>query len=61
MIDQDIKTSADLEEKGYRWWHYGDYKIGCGGTHVSKSSEIGNVKVDYSHKKGKKTIKISLI
>ncbi len=59
--DQVIKTSADLEKKGYRWWHYGDYQIGCGGTHIARTSEIGNVKVDYSHKKGKKTIKISLI
>jgi alanyl-tRNA synthetase/misacylated tRNA(Ala) deacylase len=56
----DVKTFPDPEKKGFRWWECLGYKIPCGGTHVSNISEIGEVDIEYSKKKGQPTINIKL-
>ena len=57
----EVKTYPDGEKKGFRWWECLGYKIPCGGTHVKNLSEIGQVEIDYSKKKGKQTINIKLV
>lgn len=37
-----------------------NYKIPCGGIHIDKLNEIGNTKIDVTHKKKTITIKITL-
>lgn len=56
----EVKTYPDSEKKGFRWWECLGYKIPCGGTHIKNISEIGDVEIDFSKKKGKATINIKL-
>lgn len=55
-----VKTYPDLEKDNYRWWECMGYKIPCGGIHVDKLDEIGNVYIETSYKKKTITIKITL-
>ena len=55
-----VKTYPDLEKENYRWWECMNYHIPCGGVHVDRLGEIGNVTIEMSHKKKAITIKISL-
>ncbi|MCL2439260.1 MAG: hypothetical protein FWD15_01985 [Alphaproteobacteria bacterium] len=63
-----IKTDAavitypeeNAEREGFRWWECCGNKIPCGGLHVDKLNEIGDVKIDVSNKKGKISFKFSL-
>jgi Ser-tRNA(Ala) deacylase AlaX len=55
-----VTTYADPDKKGFRWWECLGFKIPCGGTHVSNLSEIGDVDIEYSKKKGQPTINIKL-
>ena len=57
----EVKTYTDAEKEGFRWWECLGFKIPCGGTHVANISEIGEVGVTYSQKKGKSTVNISLV
>ncbi|MFH1564894.1 MAG: alanine--tRNA ligase-related protein [bacterium] len=56
----EVTTYPDAEKAGFRWWECLGYKIPCGGTHVKDISEIGEVSIKYSTKKGKPTVKITL-
>lgn len=56
----DVKTYPDPTRAGFRWWECLGFKIPCGGTHVANISEIGNVSISYSTKKGNPTINISI-
>lgn len=58
----EIKTYPDTNasKAGFRWWECLGYKIPCGGTHILNSSEIGNIDIQYSSKKGKPTVKFFL-
>lgn len=58
--DSEVHTFPDAEKNGYRWWQCEDYKLPCGGIHVSKLSDIGDVKIIISKKKGHITIKFVL-
>ncbi len=41
-----IETYEDEIEKGKRWWEIpGKWKMPCGGTHVKKTSEIGEIEL----------------
>ncbi|MDR1392210.1 MAG: hypothetical protein LBJ09_03360 [Clostridiales bacterium] len=56
----EVKTYPDANKKGFRWWEFDKNKIPCGGIHVSKLSEIGDIKIDTSTKKSKINIKFTL-
>lgn len=58
--DNKVITYKDSEKENYRWWECMNYKIPCGGIHVDKLSDIGNVKIETKHKKGIVTINILL-
>ncbi len=60
QTDNEVITYPDVEKEHYRYWQCMNYKIPCGGIHISKLSEIGKVKIETSHKKKTITIKISL-
>lgn len=57
----EVTTYPDAEKVSFRWWECLGYKIPCGGTHVKDISEIGEVNIKYSAKKGKPTVKITLV
>lgn len=57
--DNQVKTYPDLEKEHYRWWECMNYKVPCGGVHVDKLSEIGNVNIETYHKKKVITIKFT--
>ena len=59
--DIPVYTYPDSEKEGYRWWECMGYKIPCGGLHVNNLNEIGNIKITISAKKGKITIKFTLV
>lgn len=56
-----VVTYPDLEKDNYRYWECMNYKIPCGGIHIDTLNEVGNVKVEVSHKKKAITVKILLI
>lgn len=56
-----VENYPDEEKEGYRWWEVDGYKIPCGGTHIKNMNEIGKVEISYSEKKGKQTIRFSLV
>lgn len=58
--DLDVKTYPDEQKKGYRWWECDGYRIPCGGVHIHKLNEIGNVDISFSTKKRKITVKFTL-
>ncbi|GHU85202.1 serine-tRNA(Ala) deacylase AlaX [Clostridia bacterium] len=56
----EVKTYA---EKGmdFRWWECMGHKIPCGGIHVDNLTEVGDVDITFSNKKGNITVKFALI
>ena len=60
--DLEIKTYFDENEPGKRWWEIpGLYKMPCGGTHVKRTSEIGEIKLKRKNiGAGKERIEITL-
>lgn len=64
IVEQDleVKTYDDQEEAGKRWWEIpGKYKMPCGGTHVARTSEIGEIKLKRENiGAGKERIEITL-
>lgn len=58
--DAEVLTYPNKEKEGYRWWECLNYKIPCGGIHVSNLKEIENVSIKVSSKRGFVTIKLTL-
>jgi len=57
----EVKTYEDPDEPGRRVWECGEWKIPCGGTHVSNTKEIGKIKLKRKNiGKGKERIEITL-
>ncbi|MDD2655942.1 MAG: alanyl-tRNA editing protein [Candidatus ainarchaeum sp.] len=57
----EIKTYADAENPGRRWWELGEWKCPCGGTHLKDLKEIGALKLKRKNLgKGKERIEITL-
>ncbi len=46
--NQEIHINTD--EKGYRHWRCDEIQMGCGGTHVKNTSEIGPVSIAFEDK-----------
>ena len=60
-LDTPIRTFPDEKNPGKWWWECGDWKIPCGGTHVSSAREIGPVKLKRRNiGAGKERIEITL-
>ena len=57
----EVTTRDDETREGFRWWDCLGYSIPCGGTHLRNISEIGNVDILYSQKKGKPKVTIRLV
>lgn len=55
-----IQRHPDAEKVNFWWWECLSYKIPCGGTHVRDVSELGDIAIQYSTKKGKPNVKITL-
>ena len=56
-----VETYPEPDKPGFRWWSCLEFKIPCGGTHVADISEIGQVEVKFSKKRGKPTINITCL
>lgn len=56
-----VTTREDETRESFRWWDCLGYSIPCGGTHLRDVSEIGNVDVSFSQKKGKPKVTIRLL
>lgn len=39
-----VETKPDDKNPDLRWWHCGEWKMPCGGTHVKSTKEIGKLK-----------------
>ncbi len=58
--DIEVVTYADEQNENFRYWKGLDTVIPCGGIHVDKLSEIGEVSIEVNHKKKAVSIKIAL-
>lgn len=56
----EVITCDDDSTEGMRWWECRGFRIPCGGTHIKDISEIGQVDISISIKKGQPTIKFTL-
>ncbi len=50
MIAKNIDINIWVDDSGYRHWDCDEIKMGCTGTHVKNTSEIGKIKVSYTQK-----------
>lgn len=55
-----VHISPEPGKTGFYWWECLGKRIPCGGTHVADVSEIGDLEIKYSTKKGKPTINFVL-
>ena len=61
VSDLKITTFPDKNDINYRYFKINDYTNPCGGLHVDKSSDIGDIDIKVTNKKGYITIKLVLI
>jgi len=60
--DHQITMKNDEEKPDLRWWMCGEWKMPCGGTHVTSTNEIGSIKLKRVNiGKGKERIEIRLL
>ncbi|MEK6963838.1 MAG: alanyl-tRNA editing protein [Nanoarchaeota archaeon] len=52
LISKNTPILIETDEKGYRHWRCGEIQMGCGGTHVKNTSEIGVVQIMFEDKGG---------
>lgn len=55
-----VGTFPDAEQEGFRYWRCAEWTIPCGGTHVKNTSEIGDVAVALSLKRGRTSLTFTL-
>jgi len=56
----EIGTFPDAEKEGFRYWRCEEWTIPCGGTHLKNTSEIGEVAVALSLKRGRTGLTFTL-
>jgi alanyl-tRNA synthetase len=58
----EIRRYEDEKKAGYLWWECEDIRMGCGGTHVKNTKEIGAIKLKRNNiGKGKERIESYLV
>lgn len=59
--DTPARTYADAEDPNRRYWQCGECVIPCGGIHVDRMDQIGEVTVQVKRKKGEISVRITLV
>lgn len=58
----DITKTQDDNNPDLRWWHCGEWKMPCGGTHANNTKEIGQIRLKRKNiGGGKERIEITLV